>query len=477
MGRTAQLMWHSLAEAAELVRTRAVSPVELTRACVDRIERVDAAIHAFASVDAAHALEEARAAEREIQSGRYRGPLHGIPIALKDNYDTLGIPTRNGSQVFARRMPTQHATTWERLKQAGAILLGKTTMSEAAWGVDFPPVRNPWNVQCNPGVSSGGSAAAVAAGLCFMAMGSDTGGSIRIPAGLCGMVGLKPTYGRVSRAGILPHTWSLDHAGPLTRCVEDAALTLSVIAGCDPRDSTSADVPVADYLSRLKNGVRGIRIGVPREHFWERIQERVEPVVRQALYDLEAAGAQLEEVSIPHMDSALGAILVTEMASVTAWHDKYLKDPSQRALYTPEVRVLMDAGKFIFATDFLKAQRLRRVLIEEVRTALNRVDVLATPALPLCAWEISQSHVEIAGQTEHVLHACWRFTYPWNLTGLPALSLPCGFVGGLPVGLQLVGRPFDEAMILRVGHAYETITRWHKMRPPEPHRPPLPTGS
>jgi aspartyl-tRNA(Asn)/glutamyl-tRNA(Gln) amidotransferase subunit A len=462
------LTWCSLAEASQLVRTYAVSPVELTRACVDRIERLDTEIHAFASVDVTHALEEARAAEREIQSGRYRGPLHGIPVALKDNYDTVGIPTRNGSQVFARRMPTQDAATWERLRQAGAILMGKTTMSEAAWGVDFPPVRNPWDLRRNPGVSSGGSAAAVAAGLCFMAMGSDTGGSIRIPAGLCGIVGLKATYGRVSRAGILPHTWSLDHAGPLTRRVEDAALTLSVIAGYDPRDSASADVPVGDYLSPLRNGVRGIRIGVPREHFWERIQEHVEPVVRQALRDIEAAGAEVEEVSIPHMANALGAILVTEMASVTAWHDKYLKDRNRRALYTPEVRVLMDAGKFIFATDFLKAQRLRRVLIEEARTALSRVDVLATPALPLCAWEISQSHVEIAGQTEHVLHACWRFTYPWNLTGLPALSLPCGFVDGLPVGLQLVGRPFDEAMILRVGHAYEATTRWHETRPPEP---------
>jgi aspartyl-tRNA(Asn)/glutamyl-tRNA(Gln) amidotransferase subunit A len=462
------LPWYSLAEVAEAVKSRVVSPVELTRACLDRIERVDRAIHAFASVDAGRALDEARATECEIQGGRHRGLLHGIPIALKDNYDTRGIPTRNGSQVFAGRMPSQDATTWERLRNAGAILLGKTTMSEAAWGVDFPPVRNPWDVRRNPGVSSGGSAAAVAAGLCFMAMGSDTGGSIRIPAGLCGVVGLKATYGRVSRAGVLPHTWSLDHAGPLTRSVEDAALALGVIAGPDPRDPASADVPIGDYLSGLKEGVRGVRIGVPREHFWERIQEGIQPVVRQALDDLETAGAQVEEVSIPHMATALGAILVTEMASVTAWHEKYLKQPDRRAKYTPEVRALMDAGKFIFATDFLKAQRLRRVLIEEVRAALDRVDVLATPTLPLCAWEVSESHVEIAGQAEHVLHACWRFTYPWNLTGLPALSLPCGFVDGLPVGLQLVGRPFDEATILRVGHAYEVATRWQERRPPEP---------
>ena len=460
--------WHSLAEAAEAVRTRVVSPVELTRLCLERIEPVDRAIHAFASVDAARALKEAQTAEYEIQGSRYRGPLHGIPIALKDNYDTRGIPTRNGSQVFASRIPDQDATTWERLTNAGAILLGKTTMSEAAWGVDFPPVRNPWDVRRNPGVSSGGSAAAVAAGLCFMAMGSDTGGSIRIPAGLCGVVGLKATYGRVSRAGILPHTWSLDHAGPLTRSVEDAALTLRVIAGHDPRDPTSADVPVADYLSGLKKGLHGVRIGVPREHFWERIQEGVQPVVRQALDDLAAAGAQVEQVSIPHMTTALGAILVTEMASVTAWHDKYLKQPERRAKYTPEVRALLDAGKFIFATDFLKAQRLRRVLVEEVRAAFASVEVLATPTLPLCAWKVSESHVEIAGQAEHVLHACWRFTYPWNLTGLPALSVPCGFADGLPVGLQLVGRPFDEATVLRIGYAYQEATRWHERWPPDP---------
>jgi aspartyl-tRNA(Asn)/glutamyl-tRNA(Gln) amidotransferase subunit A len=448
-----------------------VSPGELTRGCLDRIERVDRVLHAFVSVDAEGAMQAAREAEREIKAGRYRGPLHGIPIGLKDNYDTPGVPTRNGSKVFADRMPGQAATAWMRLREAGAVLLGKTTMSEAAWGVDFPPVRNPWDVRRNPGLSSGGSGAAVAAGLCFMAMGSDTGGSIRIPAGLSGVVGLKATYGRVSRAGVMPHTWSLDHAGPLTRRVEDAALVLGVIAGHDPRDPASANVPVGDYLSGLKRGVRGMRIGVPREHFWDRIEGRVEPVVRQALRDLEGAGARVEDVSVPHMAAALGAILVTEMASVTAWHDKYLKQPDRRARYCPEVRWLMDAGKFIFATDFLKAQRLRRVLIEEVRAAFDKVDILATPSLPLCAWEVSASHVAIAGQPEHVLHACWRFTYPWNLTGLPALSVPCGFADGLPVGLQLVGRPFGEATILRVGHAYQEATRWHETRPPDPVGP------
>jgi aspartyl-tRNA(Asn)/glutamyl-tRNA(Gln) amidotransferase subunit A len=442
--------------------------VELTRACLDRIDRVDPVVHAFVSLDAEGALQAAREAEREIEGGRYRGPLHGIPIGIKDNYDTPGVPTRNGSRVFADRMPGEPATVWARLREAGAVLLGKTTMSEAAWGVDFPPVRNPWDVRRNPGLSSGGSGAAVAAGLCFMAMGSDTGGSIRIPAGLSGVVGLKATYGRVSRAGVMPHSWSLDHAGPLTRRVEDAAVVLGVIAGHDPRDPGSAGVPVGDYLGGLKEGVSGMRIGVPLEHFWDRIEARVEPVVRQALRDLEGAGARVEDVSIPHMATALGTILVTEMASVTAWHDKYLKQPDRRTKYTPEVRFLMDAGKFIFATDFLKAQRVRRVLVEEVRAAFNRVDILATPSLPLCAWEVSESQVQIAGQLEHVLHACWRYTYPWNLTGLPALSVPCGFAGGLPVGLQLVGRPFAEATVLKVGYAYQEATSWHEIRPPDP---------
>jgi aspartyl-tRNA(Asn)/glutamyl-tRNA(Gln) amidotransferase subunit A len=460
--------WRSLAEAAAAVRSRRVSPIELTQACLDRIESLEPVLHASVSVDADRALAAARTAEREIEAGRYRGFLHGIPIAIKDNYDTVGVATRNGSRVFADRMPGADATTWGRLRDAGAVLLGKATMSEAAWGVDFPAVRNPWDVQRNPGLSSGGSGAAVGAGLCFMAMGSDTGGSIRIPAGLSGVVGLKPTYGRVPRTGVMPHTWSLDHAGPLTRRVEDAALVLGVIAGHDPGDPGSADVPVGDYLRDLPRGLHGLRIGLPREHFWDRMEARVDTVVRQALRDLEKLGAQMKPVSIPHMAGALGGILVTEMASVTAWHDKYLKQPASRARYTPEVRALMDAGKFVFATDFLKAQRLRRVLVDEVRGAFDGVDVLVTPTLPLCAWNVGDSHVQIAGTPEHVLHACWRYTYPWNLTGLPALSVPCGFADGLPVGLQLIGRPFDEAAILGAGHAYQEATRWHEVRPPEP---------
>ena len=262
--------WRSLAEAAAAVKSGAVSPVELTRACLERIEHVDAVVHAFVSVDADGAMQAARAAEQAIKAGRYRGPLHGIPIAIKDNYDTPGVATRNGSRVFADRMPARDATTWARLRDAGAVLLGKTTMSEAAWGVDFPPVRNPWDVRRNPGLSSGGSGAAVGAGLCFMAMGSDTGGSIRIPAGLSGVVGLKATYGRVPRTGVMPHTWSLDHAGPLTRRVEDAALALGVIAGHDPDDGGSADIPVGDYVRDLRRGLQGMRVGLPQPNMARR---------------------------------------------------------------------------------------------------------------------------------------------------------------------------------------------------------------
>lgn len=458
----------SLADAAHAVEAGQVSPVDLARACLDRIERFDRAIQAFACLDAAAALDAARAAEREIRRGGYRGPLHGIPIALKDNFETRGMPATNGSQAFAGRVSARDAAVWERLRDAGAVLLGKVRMHEVAWGVDVPPTRNPWDVGRTPGLSSSGSAAAVAAGFCFAAMGTDTGGSIRIPASCCGVVGFKPTYGRVSRFGVLPHSWSLDHAGPLTRSVEDAAIVLQAVAGPDPRDPGAAAVPVPDYRRGLREEIAGLRIGVPREHFFERLEPGVEAAVRQAMRDLEELGARLEEVSIPHIPYGLAAILIIELASAAAWHDRYLHDPAARGRYTPEVQVLLNAGKFVFATDLLKAQRLRRVLMDEVRAALRAVDVLATPTLPLVAWQVDRTTARIGDQDEHVLHACWRYTYPFNLTGLPAISVPCGLAGGMPAGLQVVGRPFGEATVLRVAHAYEQATSWHHRHPPDP---------
>lgn len=465
---SAEWVWSALTEAARAVEAREVSPVELTHACLDRITRLDPKVQAFLHLDVDGAIDAARAAEAEIRRARYRGPLHGIPVALKDNYDTRGLLTTNGSEVFAGRIPSRDAAVWERLRSAGAVLLGKVGMHEVAWGVDLPRTRNPWNLRCTPGLSSGGSGAAVAAGFCFAAMGTDTGGSIRIPAACCGVVGLKPTYGRVSRFGVLPHSWSLDHAGPLTRRVEDAALVLQAIAGPDPRDPGTADIPVPDFRVKLRRGVSGLRLGVPREHFYERLEPGVERAVRQALRELERLGARLEEVSIPHIRYGLAAILTIELASATAWHDRYLRDSEARARYTPEVRVLLDAGKFVFARDFLKAQRLRRMLMDEMRAVFHDVDALVAPTLPVVAWPIDQSTVRIDGKEEDVLHACWRYTYPLNLTGLPAISVPCGFSGGMPVGLQVIGRPFDEATVLRVAYAYEDASPWSERRPPGP---------
>lgn len=457
--------WRSLAEAAQAVRSRQVSPVELTRACLERIEKLDGRVRSFSVVTAERALEAAQMAERELSRNEYRGLLHGIPVALKDNYDTAGLLTTNGSAVFEGRVPDRDSTAWVRLRNAGAVLLGKVVMHEVAWGVDLPPTRNPWNLQRSPGLSSSGSGAAVAAGLTFMAMGSDTGGSVRIPASCCGVVGLKPTYGRVSRFGILPHTWSLDHAGPLTRTVEDAAIVLQAIAGKDANDPTSSDAPVTDYTALLDRGVKGMRLGVPREYFFEDIQPGVKAAVEKALEDLSSLGAELEEVSIPHMRYGPAAILTIELASASAWHERYLRDPEKRARYTPEVRLLLDAGRFLFAGDLLKAQRVRNVLSQEIRDAFRKVDALVTPTLPLVAWPVDHAKVQLGDREEYALQVCWRYTYPFNLTGLPAISVPCGFSEGMPVGLQIVGRPFDEAGVLRVAAAYERATPWHTQRP------------
>jgi aspartyl-tRNA(Asn)/glutamyl-tRNA(Gln) amidotransferase subunit A len=455
----------SIEKASEAIQTRRISVRELTRHFLGRIDRLNGEVGALSYVDHEGASQASSSLDEELARGINRGPLHGIPVILKENIETQGLPTTNGSRIFEGRRSKYDATAWKRLRDAGAVLLGKASMHEAAWGVDVPPAGNPWDLTRSPGVSSSGSGAAVAAGFCYAALGTDTGGSIRIPAAACGVVGLKATYGCVSKFGVFTHSWSLDNVGPLTRSVKDAAAVLQVLAGFDQQDPATAGQPVPNFSAGLKHGIKRLRVGLPQEYFFDRIEPEVESLVRKAVRDLEVLGAELVPVSIPHINYGLSAILAIELASVSSAQDTYINNMATRTLYTPEVRVLMEQGRFILATDYLKAERLRALLAKEMRAAFESVDVLVTPTLPLLAWKKLDPVVRIQGREEHALHACWRYTFPFNLVGLPAITVPCGFANELPVGLQIVGRPFAEAMVLRVAQAYEDSAPWHEKRP------------
>jgi aspartyl-tRNA(Asn)/glutamyl-tRNA(Gln) amidotransferase subunit A len=458
-------LWAEPIEAlAPRLRTRALSPVELTRACLDRIAQVDGRLLSFICL-AADALEQARRAEAEIARGEWRGPLHGVPLGIKDNYLTADMPTTAGTTAPGIDFPRRDAAAVARLRRAGAVLIGKTRTHEFAWGNVTPPVRNPWALDRVPSGSSGGSGAAVAAGLCAGAMGSDTGGSIRMPAAACGVVGLKPTFGRVSREGIVPHSWSLDHAGPLTRTVGDAALMLGVLAGYDPADPACRDEPVPDYPAALGDSIAGLRVGVCRNHFFEDNQADVERAVERAIHDLAGLGATVVDFTIPNLAYGLAAIFAIELASSTAYHDASLRAGRVRH-YTPDVRQLVELGRLVTGPDYLKAEQVRAVLMEDFRRAFDRVDVIVGPTTPITAWKIGEWTARIGDRDESVLAASWRFTFPYNLTGLPAISIPCGFDRqGLPIGLQVAGRPFDEATVLRVAHAYERTHEWKERTP------------
>jgi len=460
----------SIAEAGEQIRRRALSPVELTRAYLDRIRRRDGDLLAYITVLQAQALAAATAAEQEIARGGYRGPLHGIPIALKDLVMTRGIGTTCGSRILREWVPDADATVATRLSAAGAILLGKLNMHEFAYGPTgvnphYGTPRNPWDRARMPGGSSSGSGVAVAAGLCGGALGTDTGGSVRIPASLCGIVGLKPTYGRVSRAGVIPLAWSLDHVGPMTRTVADAALLLQALAGRDPADPSTADVPVPDYGRALEGGIHGLRLGLPKEIFFERLDPEVQAAVLGAARSFEALGASVEEVPLPRIPHAGPASFAIIAAEATAYHEPYLK--SRAAEYGADVRARLTSGQFVLATQYLKAQRARQVIRAEVDAALRQVDALLTPTTPIPAPPLEAREVTVDGLTEDVRWWLIRCTRPINVTGHPALSVPCGFTaGGLPIGLQLVGRYFDEATLLRIGHAYEAVRPMRDRRPP-----------
>ena len=453
---------------ARRIRAGKLSPVALAEHCLERIHRLDPKLQAFIHVSDT-VLTQAAKAEEDIRAGRWKGPLHGIPVAIKDNYFTADMPTTVGTTSPGFSYPLRDSAAAGRLRAAGALLIGKTRTHEFAWGNVTPPSRNPWDLDRVPSGSSGGSGSAVAAGLCPAGMGSDTGGSIRMPASVCGTVGLKPTFGRVSRDGIVPHSWSLDHPGPLTRTVADTAVLMQVLAGYDPRDPACQDRPVPNYTAALGKPVKGLRVGVCRNHFFERNDTDVEAAVEQAISDLAAAGATIHEFEIPRLQYGLAAIFAIELASSTAYHDMSLKAGRVKH-YTPDVRTLVEMGRFVTAPDYLKAEQIRTLLMQDFAHAFASVDVIVGPTMPITAWKCGEWTVKVEDRDESVLSASWRFTFPYNLTGLPAISVPCGFDRrGLPIGLQIAGRPFDEATVLRVAHAYEQSHEWKDRTPPIAH--------
>lgn len=459
----------TLEELSPLLRERQLSPVEVTQAYLERINALNESLNAFITVMWDQALADAQRCEGEILRGDYRGPLHGIPIALKDLYDTAGVRTTAASKIYAERVPAEDATVVARLRAAGAVIIGKTNLHEFAYGVTadsshFGPMRNPWDLERVAGGSSGGSGAAVAAGLCVAATGSDTGGSIRIPAALCGIVGLKPTYGRVSGHGMLPLSWSLDHPGPMARTVYGVAAMLGAMAGYDPRDPASADVPVPDYTAGLGEGLAGLRIGLDPRWALTGIHPEVRAAFREALAVLKNLGAEIVEVSMPRLEEGMEAALTILSAEATAIHEEFLRTRPED--YQPDVRARLEKGFAIRGIDYGRARRTGELLRRDVALLFQEVDLLATPMCGITAPRIGQREASIDGETVSVMAPLTRYTRLFNLTGLPAISVPCGFSSeGLPMGLQLVGRAWDEATILRAAYAYEIATGWTQRRP------------
>jgi aspartyl-tRNA(Asn)/glutamyl-tRNA(Gln) amidotransferase subunit A len=467
---SSDLCYLSITEAAALIRRKEVSPVELVDAHLQRIERLDRRLNSFVTVVGDEARAAARHAERAIHRGEALGPLHGLPIGLKDLYFTRGLRTTMGSKIMADFVPDFDAGVVDRLRQAGAVVIGKQQMHEFALGgtsenPHWGPARNPWDPERMTGGSSGGGGSAVAAGLCIAALGTDTGGSIRIPSSLCGVVGAKPTFGRVSRYGVFPLSWSMDTAGPLTRSVRDAAILLRTIAGHDSRDPSSAELPTEDFERALGDEIRGVRIGIPQQYFFDDLDPEVESAVHRAARLCEQLGAIVESVSIPVFEQAMAIfspILLAEAATIHL--DNLRLRPTD---FDPEVRARLEMGALTPAPAYLQAQRARSLYNRKIGEAMERFDLLLTPTTPTPAPRIEEKVVAVGGKSEPPLSLLPRLTRPFNLCGLPTVSVPCGFTfGGLPIGLQLTGRIYDDSTVLRAAHVYEQATEWHRSRPP-----------
>ncbi len=456
---------------SKLIEAREVSPVEATEAFLDRIGEVDSKLNSYITVTGEQALESARQAEQEIAQGSYRGPLHGVPVAVKDQFNTAGIRTTGGSSILKDFVPAEDATVIANLKRSGAVLLGKLNMSEFAMAEiyhhPYGTPRNPWDLERNPGTSSSGSGAATAAFLCATSLGEDTGGSIRGPANFSGLVGLRPSYGRVSRYGVLGGSWSMDTVGPISRSVEDAAITLQAIAGHDPNDPYTWNVPVPDYRQALTGDIQGVKLGVVQERMDSPgLDPEFRETVAKAVGVLGELGASAENVSIPLAPNA-GALTMTILS--VEWSNLH------RPVFQPHIDYLDHNNKIRFLTGsiipaqaYYKAQKLRAMLRRQILDALEKVDVLVLPTGPVTAPPVeSVPGIQSKEHATNGLAGRISFTGPFNLAGTPALSVPCGFsAAGMPMGLQIVGRPFAEEMVLKVAHAYEQNTDWHNRRPP-----------
>ncbi len=458
-------------ELSALIRSGDVSPVEAAEAYLARIGQIDGKLNSYITVCRDEALAEAQQAEKEIAAGNYRGPMHGLPVAVKDQFYTKGIRTTGGSAILKDLVPNEDATVVANLKAAGSVLLGKLNMSEYAMGDaffhPFGTPHNPWDLSRNPGTSSSGSGAATAAFLCATSLGEDTGGSIRGPASFCGLVGIRPSWGRVSRYGVLGASWSMDTVGPISRTTADCAMTLGAIAGYDPKDPSTWDVPVPDYLSMLTGEIRGLKVGVIRERVdTEAVDPEVRDNVVQAIAVLGEMGADIQEVSIPlivHSAAISNTIILTDAAGVHRQGiDEHLGE------YDHNIQIRLLVGSVIPAQAHQKAVKLRQVLRQQILDALEKVDVLVMPTSSIPASPIP-TKAGIGSKQEVLDGLAGRrsFTAPFNVANTPALSINCGFTSQqLPVGFQIAGKPFDEGTLFRVAHAYEQATDWHTRRPP-----------
>ena len=465
-----ELHYKPITEQAVLLRAREISPVDLTQAYLDRIAALNGELGAYITVMSEHAMTQARQAESDLHAGADKGALHGIPVAVKDIIHTKGTLTSAGSKVLADFIPDEDSTITRRLDAAGAVLLGKLNLSEFAIGgtIDHPfgTPRNPWNTNHTAGGSSSGSGVAAAGGLCAGALGSDTGGSVRGPAGFCGIVGLRPTYGRVTRQGVIPMCWSMDTVGPMTRTVADCALMLNAIAGKDALDATSSDASVPDYAATLDDGVQGLRIGLPRQMFdFEGLDADVRESVLRAVSVLEEHGATADEINLPLSADSGAVFIATADVDCAAYHADTLRTRGDD--YDWSTRTRLESASLAPAWAYLRAQRARELIRRELTAALDAYDVIILPTGPVAAPTIEASTGKPGGYYQGKLDLGRRqYTSPAALAGLPALSIPCGFSdAGLPIGMQIIGKAFAEATLFRVGQDYERNTDWHNRHP------------